>query len=470
LTLDEKIAKSKENVEYEANRIYYCSYLFIAFGLSTMFMSFKELVDARLKSIFIVQEKQLPWGNANYTNFTWPNVTIASQNRLEQIIYDSLWNMCIFSILVAFFLFAMGKTALRATHKQKSRIAERMFNRHFFMFMAFLVFYVFHRKQYRMFKGTFDWIQTHDYNTSSPFLYDDATLINMTADVVEAPKRNLRARHQSRGQVYDHLLQQHEQMMDQMDMQYDKAFNQQIPDDFRHIMKKMRQQHKANKHGFKKQFHDDDEEEFDNHEHKTLKKIDMRKMLYRIYAPALWEQAQVEETTMHGHPTVMANKKDAVKDWPKLNAMCPVILFFIFACIHQICRLKFLEKELAKLEFLYKAKKLVKKTVKKQVAAVAQEQQVSALTATQEPAQVFSFMPVAQKKCKKAAKAAKAVAVQPQLVMPIIQKKIIDDVEAIPQVNESFDYSMTDPLVDEITYAPDTFSSTGVSSTKNSMM
>merc|ERR1711998_762141 len=115
-------------------------------------------------------------------------------------------------------------------------------------------------------------------------------------------------------------------------------------------------------------------------------------------------------------------------DWPKMNAMCPVILFFIFACIHQICRLKFLEKELAKLEFLYKAKKL-KKTVKKQVAAVAQEQQVSAFTATQEPAQVFSFMPVAQKKCKKAAKAAKAVAVQPQLVMPIIQKKIIDDVE-----------------------------------------
>lgn len=81
---------------------------------------------------------------------------------------------------------------------------------------------------------------------------------------------------------------------------------------------------------------------------------------------------------MHGHhgPNVMADKKNAVKDWPKLNAMCPVILFFIFACIHQICRLKFLEKELAKLEFLYKAKKLVKKTVKKQAAVVAQEQPV----------------------------------------------------------------------------------------------
>lgn len=91
--------------------------MFIAFGLCTMFMSFKELVDARLKSIFIVQEKQLPWGNANYTNFTWANITVAQNNRAEQIIYDTLWNMCFFSILVAFFLFAMGKTALRATHK-----------------------------------------------------------------------------------------------------------------------------------------------------------------------------------------------------------------------------------------------------------------------------------------------------------------------------------------------------------------
>ena len=76
-------------------------------------------------------------------------------------------------------------------------------------------------------------------------------------------------------------------------------------------------------------------------------------------------------------------------------------------------------------------------------------------------------MPVAQKKCKKAAK---VVAAQPQFVMPIFQKKI-DDVEAIPQVNESFDYSMTDPLVDEMTYEPDTMtSSTGISASRNSMM
>jgi len=83
LTLDEKIVKSKENIEYESTRIAYCSYLFIGFGLISMFMSMKEMTDARLKSIFIVQEKAIPWGNANYTNWNWPNVTVQSQTRAE---------------------------------------------------------------------------------------------------------------------------------------------------------------------------------------------------------------------------------------------------------------------------------------------------------------------------------------------------------------------------------------------------
>jgi len=83
LTLDEKIVKSKENIEYESTRIAYCSYLFIGFGLMSMFMSMKEMTDARLKSIFIVQEKAIPWGNANYTNWNWPNVTVHTQTRSE---------------------------------------------------------------------------------------------------------------------------------------------------------------------------------------------------------------------------------------------------------------------------------------------------------------------------------------------------------------------------------------------------
>jgi hypothetical protein len=90
-----------------------------------------------------------------------------------------------------------------------------------------------------------------------------------------------------------------------------------------------------------------------------------------MFAPGLYEQAMRKERQQkygrHHGPRVQADKKakkDAVKDWPKMNAMCPVMLFFIVASIYQICRIKFLEKALAKLEFLRKAKKIVKKVSK----------------------------------------------------------------------------------------------------------
>merc|ERR1711998_183908 len=129
-------------------------------------------------------------------------------------------------------------------------------------------------------------------------------------------------------------------------------------------------QKKAHKKGRKNQrrFHeepmdyDDEPEEFE---------YDGRKEAFRMFAPGLWEMAEEERMARqygrHHGPMVRADKKDATKDWPKMNAMCPVMLFFIFASIHQIVRIKFLEKSLAKLEFLYKAKKLVKKSVKNQV-------------------------------------------------------------------------------------------------------
>ena len=51
-----------------------------------------------------------------------------------------------------------------------------------------------------------------------------------------------------------------------------------------------------------------------------------------------------------------------------MHKMCPVMLFFIFASIYQICHIKFLEKAEAKLELLQKAKKLIKRgTPKKAV-------------------------------------------------------------------------------------------------------
>ena len=184
-------------------------------------------------------------------------------------------------------------------------------------------------------------------------------------------------------------------------MQFDRAQNQQIPDDFRKIMNNMKKHHNSKRQEFERRYDDDEENDYYNHEYDHMENpFNMKKEIYRIYAPALWTKAQETNSRRSGHhhgPNVMADKKDAVKDWPKLNNMCPVILFFIFACIHQICRLKFLEKELAKLEFLYKAKKLIKKAAKKQSAVVAEEQPEQTVYAAPQPVpvQVITQMPVA---------------------------------------------------------------------------
>lgn len=123
LTLDEKIVKAKEAVDYEAKRISWCSYLFIVFGLVCIFTGFRETFDARRKAAFIYQEHQIPWGNKNFTNFTLANVTTPTMNRVEVEIHDRIRNMSILTIVVSFFILSMGNAALRSTQKLKSRVA-----------------------------------------------------------------------------------------------------------------------------------------------------------------------------------------------------------------------------------------------------------------------------------------------------------------------------------------------------------
>lgn len=57
-------------------------------------------------------------------------------------------------------------------------------------------------------------------------------------------------------------------------------------------------------------------------------------------------------------------------------------------------------------------------------------------------------------------------------VMPVIQKQKakIEDVEAISHINESFDYSLDDPLVDVADEIYPDESQTGLKSNKNSMI
>lgn len=179
---------------------------------------------------------------------------------------------------------------------------------------------------------------------------------------------------------------------DMMDDDFDKFFNNElIPEDVKEMMREKGMADKSKKGGQKnkkkahkkgdrrhgRRSHRDEPADYEDDE----LEFDGRKEAYRMFAPGLWDMAEKERMGRHyrhgrHHGPMVKAEKDATKSWPKMNAMCPVMLFFIFASIHQICRIKFLEKSLAKLEFLQKAKKLVKKTVKKQVVAT-QPAQVS---------------------------------------------------------------------------------------------
>ena len=81
--------------------------------------------------------------------------------------------------------------------------------------------------------------------------------------------------------------------------------------------------------------------------------------IYRIYAPRLWKH--VQEKRQHGrHPMVMADKDDKKKDDPpamEMEPFNPIHFYCVFAAIYLVFFLKFVEKSLAKLEFLKRAQK-----------------------------------------------------------------------------------------------------------------
>lgn len=257
---------------------------------------------------------------------------------------------------------------------------------------------------------------------------------------------------------------------------YDEMFQRhQIPQEAQDMIKQLRghahQKSHSKRHGKKHIF----EQPIEDDDEPAEGEWNPRKEAYRMFAPGLWEQAEearlARKYGRHGPMVMAAKKKDATAEWPKIQPMCPVMLFFIAASTYQIFRIKFLEKAEAKVEFLQKAKKLVKMTVKKQVeqAPVQQVAWTPVQTQVMVPQQVAP-----KKKCKKVIKQeqAKVMPLVQQVVMPIAPKftKKFDDVETIPSMSESFDYSMEEPLVDAGEFIVEELSQTGITASKNSMM
>lgn len=239
--MDEKIAKTEEAVKYEAKRIYICSWIFIVFGIVCVLTGFNEMFDARRKAAFIAQEHQIPWGNKNYTNFTMANATSPTIGRVETQLHDGIRNMSILTVVVSAIIFLMGRTANRAAMKTKSKVADRMFGRHFFMFLAFLVFYIFTRKQSRAFKGIFEELKEGDKNITT--LSIEATNMTETPRKLRAMYINLDNMYQ-RHQVPDELKMMMEdlkyasdEIMTNMTNDLDRMFQRHpIPNEVKEMM------------------------------------------------------------------------------------------------------------------------------------------------------------------------------------------------------------------------------------------
>jgi len=271
-----------------------------------------------------------------------------------------------------------------------------------------------------------------------------------------------------------------------------------LPEEVKNMMEQMR--------NVKRSFKESEEEESLMEDHSVSamadessaepksEKFDGRQAAYRMFAPTLWEAAQKQDRRgRHGrhHPSVRADKsdskhgekkdgKDATKDWPKYHNMCPVILFLIFAMIFNICHLKFLEKAIANLDFLMKAKKLLKKNAGAPTGAKP--------AATQPARVITNVMPVtmmgATKDAKKQFKLVQPIQfanVIPQIYQPAPNQVASYKIEAPEDihVNESFDYSLTDPLVTDIEESPNAMyddelrpgpSSGNIAAPKNSMI
>ena len=529
LTLDEKIAITKDDVEFEAKRIWVCSLIFLLCGMIAVVRGFYEVFDARLKAAFIYQEHQMPWGNANYTNFTALNITKPTSGipRVEEMAFDNIRNMSFLIVIVGMLLMVMAGQGFRATSTLKARVSQKMFQGLFATFLFFLIFFVFYRKQKREFEGVYSYIVN---NTT-----DNATFINTVqteamepAQTIETPKRMLagllgktsdecKAAYKTSAtcnadadciwceagavrpacynvddakrlppgvfncpaktteqedeadldeeeevdmvdlkdeamQMFNHMQARFFNMSKQMGFDMDRMMTK-GKKDFKKGQKGRghRKGMKGGKRGRKERRQDLAADDFDAEDRNTL---DYRSQIFKIYAPGLYERAMRQERQQAGrHPRVMADR-NVEEGLPSVSLKDPIFALLTVIAIHQLFRIKFLEKTLARLEFLKKAKKVAKAKMEKIQQAQAEveapvQQPVQQVFVAAQPAQVVT-MPVTQKVCKQ-----------------VIKKVAVADAESAPVIAEGFNYNMSEPLV-ESQIVEETASSTLTS--KNSMM
>lgn len=194
MTLDEKIVKTKESIAHETACISWCSYALLASGLIMAFDGSYRFTDARRMSAFVYETHQLPFYNKNYTSFSLANDT-TPMTRTEYELFDAYKQVFGFYVVSSVFLIILARIALRPTHKQKSKVAENMFNRFFATFLVFLVFYVFERRGGMKTLEIYGRLVNGDKNQTLAVV-EAPEIVNGTLNMTESPKRSLRSRGQ----------------------------------------------------------------------------------------------------------------------------------------------------------------------------------------------------------------------------------------------------------------------------------
>lgn len=95
------------------------------------------------------------------------NATTAVPDRVEMTLFDMIRTEFVLKSCISFLIVLMGLTGLATLRRGKALFAQKMFQRMFFTFMVFLIFFVYSRKGETNFKNLVNILQTGVLNDTN---------------------------------------------------------------------------------------------------------------------------------------------------------------------------------------------------------------------------------------------------------------------------------------------------------------
>lgn len=166
-TIDQKIAQFQDDIKYESKRIWLTSVTFIALGAIGFFTGINNTFQVRTIANFVRDTKQSPYNNPNLTSWTIMNSTEPVPDRIEMGIFDFMRADEVCKAALGALVFMMGLTGLATVKRGKAMAAQKNFQRVFYTFCVFLIFFVYQRKQVQSFNYVLKALQDGTLNTTN---------------------------------------------------------------------------------------------------------------------------------------------------------------------------------------------------------------------------------------------------------------------------------------------------------------